>query len=125
MSEENTTGGENTTPNQETSGNSISPEYGLNFNNLSFSQGPQEKTVGFEPVKEFVDDTGQWARPDAFEAAALNQSSFEALGRGAMNAVGEIIGGGVEGIGALFNWNTLSDPKNTERNFLEMPRDAV
>ena len=122
MSEENTTDGGTNTPNQETSGNSISntPEYGLNFNNLSFSQGPTEQVRSFDETKEFMDDTTQFGRYDNFESAALNQSGWEALGRGAMNAVGEVVGGGMEGIGALFNWNTLTDPKNTERNFLEM-----
>lgn len=122
MSEENTTDGGTNTPNPETSGNSISntPEYGLNFNNLSFSQGPTEQVRSFDETKEFMDDTTQFGRYDNFESAALNQSGWEALGRGAMNAVGEVVGGGIEGIGALFNWDTLNDPKNTERNFLEM-----
>ena len=120
MSETNNPEGGANASSQETSGNSISngPELDMNFNNLQLSQGPQSSSVAFN---DYLQNTGQsqWAAGDAFTGAALNQSGWEALGQGLQLAAGEVIGGGVEGIGALFNADVFKDPKNAETNFME------
>ena len=120
MSETNTPEGGGTASSQETSGNSISneQELGLNFNNLQFAQGPQTTSTQYS---DYMANTGQeqWAADNAFAGAALNQSGWEALGQGLQLAAGEVLGGGIEGIGALFNADVFKDPKNAETNFLE------